>query len=223
MLWSVLYALVVTLLVVVAVIQLYRGWYESEAETEAAAATADELLLGRKRRLKIAEPLPQRQFRQPDEVEPPRSQAGTLIPLVVHVWEDTAWDAVAEAWQTQGWLVRRWPSVPSGELLQRYYGAATTALSRTLWPYLIVYDQGGLFATQLPATTRSLKNYLIYTGFDVAAVYFRDQALQLVQTVLAAQAHHVSLQMVLEGSTGADSRKALQDVRILEAVTFLQT
>ena len=207
-----------TLVVVLVVVLYHQQWYDWETEDEDPSPR----LLTRKRKVHLAEPLPRRTFRDPNVPEPQRSSAGTLIPLVVHVLEGPAGDQVASDWQRQGWTVRRWPVQPTTSLVQRYYGHNDHALSVSLWPYLIVYDQGGLFASHGPAAQRSFKNYLIYTGFDLTAVFFRDAALRMSQQDFAAQAHHAALQVVLEAQSWQQAREALSGVRVLEQTIFIQ-
>lgn len=178
--------------------------------------------LTRKRKVHLAEPLPRRTFRDPNVPEPQRSGAGTLIPLMAHVFAGSEWDRVAQEWAHQGWSVRRWPTQPTASLVQQYFGDANHSLAASLWPYLIVYDQGGLFVTHSPAVQRSFKNYLIYTGFDLTAVFFRDATLRMSQQEFAAQAHHAALQVVLEAQSWQQARESLSGVRVLEQTLFIQ-
>ena len=172
----------------------------------------------RLRRVRIADQLPKREFLQPGVVEPVRTDAGTLLPLVAHVWAGAAWDAVADGWARQGWAVERWPTEPSAELVHRYFGT-DVRLELARWPYLIVYHRGGLFACDPPRTDRSLKGYLIYTAFEATAVFFLDEHGLVSDRVFAAQAHHPTVQSRLDAAPVP--RAAWKHVRMVPYVTFI--
>lgn len=163
-----------------------------------------------RRKIRIMEPLPHRTFQNPHEVQPKRSKAGTLIPLVVHTNDSN----IVEDWEKQGWQVRVWSTNPDVSLVERYFGAGGK-MPQSLWPYLVIYDQGGFFTDSLPGT-RSLRNYLVYTGFDVSAVFFKD-----TKSTFAAQQYHPAIKAMLESQQ--PTRMDLKDVRILDQTTFMIT
>lgn len=191
------------LLLVLWVIQAHCSLADPPVEPEAAVVPRGAS------RVRLAEPLPRRTFRDPLVPEPVRTRAGTLIPLVAHVWEGAAWDAVADAWQKQGWHVRRWPVDPP------------PTLTLAVWPYFLVWEYGGLCTTEAPAAPRSLKNYLIYTGYDATAVFFRQPDATLSATTLAAQARHPAVWALLTSQSVV--RHALHNVRVLEHTVFMSS
>lgn len=153
----------------------------------------------RQRRLGFVEPLPTaRGESQHDSnavtttsapgTAPVRTRAGTLIPLVVHVWAGAQWESVARAWQAQGWTVRRWP-LPQD------------ATEWWWWPYFLVWEYGGLFTLLPPHPTRSLRHYLVYRGFDTTVLFFQkgESSRRAWPEDFAAQAQHPVLQALWSG------------------------
>lgn len=56
------------------------------------------------------------------------------------------------------------------------------------WARIIVYEQGGLFTCYKPSSDRSLRNYLVYRGYDLQAVFFKGR-----EDVFMAMAGHPML------------------------------
>lgn len=99
--------------------------------------------------------MPKALFHMPEAVfrAPLRTRAGTLIPLVAHLLPPYLNE---EPWRAQGWTVKRWTyeEFPSGQHI--------------VWRY------GGFYPHTYRPGARSLRNYLVYTGFNDMRILFND-------------------------------------------------
>jgi hypothetical protein len=122
-----------------------------------------------------------------------RTVSGTLIPLKAHfiygLWDTTPlplrYEKCIEEWRAQGWDVKVWHRAEVENVIRQYpvwwdlyQGFERRVQAADLARYVVVYNEGGFyFDCDCSPSALSLRNHLIYAGYDWSSVFFVENAM----------------------------------------------